>query len=54
MDSRLNARPVPSFPFRTFEFLSYHMLLSIVDRVARLPRTAMPPEAARLYPKTSR
>lgn len=49
MDSRLNARPVLSLAFRTFEFLFYHVLLSLVDRVARLPRTTMLPEAARLY-----
>ena len=49
MDSRLNPPPVLSLAFRTFEFLFYHVLLSIVDRVARLPRNTMLPEAARLY-----
>ena len=38
-----------SLAFRSFEFLFYHLLLSIVDRIARLPRTTMLPEAARLY-----
>lgn len=49
MDPRLNAPPVLSLAFRTVEFLFYHVLLSLVDRVARLPRTTMLPEAARLY-----
>jgi len=40
---------VLSLACRTFEFLFYHLLLSLVDRVARLPRTTMLPEAARLY-----
>lgn len=48
-DSRFNARPVLSLAFRTIEFLFYHVLLAVVDRVARLPRTTMLPEAARLY-----
>ena len=34
---------------RTAEFLFYHLLLSIVDRVSRLPRNTMMPEAMRLY-----
>ena len=49
MDSRLNARPVLYLAFCTFEFIFYHVLLTIVDRVARLPHTTMLPEAARLY-----
>ena len=34
---------------RTAEFLFYHLLLAIVDRVSRLPRNTMMPEAMRLY-----
>lgn len=34
---------------RTLEFGFYHVLLTAVDRVSRLPRGAMIPEAARLY-----
>ncbi|HEX7507273.1 MAG TPA: hypothetical protein VF550_10915, partial [Polyangia bacterium] len=34
---------------RTAEFLFYHLLLLIVDRVSRLPRNTMMPEAMRLY-----
>jgi hypothetical protein len=34
---------------RTMEFLFYHLLLAIVDRVSRLPRNTMMPEAMRLY-----
>jgi len=40
---------VLSLAFRTVEFLFYRVLVSVVDRVARLPRTTMLPEAARLY-----
>jgi len=49
MDSGLNPPPVLSVALRTIEFMFYHLLLSAVDRVARLPRTTMLPEAARLY-----
>ncbi|GAC1299769.1 MAG: hypothetical protein NVSMB1_26400 [Polyangiales bacterium] len=34
---------------RTAEFLFYHLLLSLVDRVSRLPRDTTMPEAMRLY-----
>lgn len=34
---------------RTAEFLFYHLLLSVVDRVSRLPRDTTLPEAMRLY-----
>jgi hypothetical protein len=34
---------------RAVEFGFYHLLLSMVDRVSRLPRNTMMPEAARLY-----
>lgn len=34
---------------RTFELLFYHLLLSVVDRVSRLPRDSRVPEAMRLY-----
>ena len=34
---------------RTAEFLFYHLLLSAVDRVSRLPRDTTIPEAMRLY-----
>ena len=34
---------------RTAEFLFYHLLLAIADRVSRLPRNTMMPEAMRLY-----
>ena len=42
--------PVIALTLRTVEFLFYHLLLSVVDRVSRLPRdsTTMP-EAIRLY-----
>jgi hypothetical protein len=43
------ARPVLFLAFRTFDFLFYQVLLSLVDRFARPPRTTMLPEAARLY-----
>jgi len=35
--------------FRTFEFLVYHLLIVVVDRVSRLPRASTPPELMRLY-----
>lgn len=38
-----------SLTLRAVEFGYYHVLLSAVDRVSRLPRGAMMPEAARLY-----
>lgn len=34
---------------RTAEFLFFHLLLAIVDRVSRLPRDSQVPEAMRLY-----
>jgi len=34
---------------RTFEFLFYHLLISFVDRVSRLPRNSTPPDVMRLY-----
>jgi hypothetical protein len=34
---------------RTTEFVFYHLLLSLVDRVSRLPRDTTVPEAMRLY-----
>src|SRR3989442_305747 len=34
---------------RTAEFLFYHLLISFVDRVNRLPRERVMPEAMRLY-----
>jgi transposase len=37
-----------SLVFRTFEFLVYHLLISIVDRVSRLPRGGVQPEVGRL------
>ncbi len=38
-----------SLAFRTFEFLVYHLLIVVVDRVSRLPRGSNPPEIMRLY-----
>jgi transposase len=38
-----------SLSFRTFEFLFYHLLIVVVDRVSRLPRGSTPPEIMRLY-----
>ena len=38
-----------SLAFRTFEFLVYHLLIVVVDRVSRLPRGSNPPEVMRLY-----
>lgn len=38
-----------SLTLRTVEFGFYHVLLSTVDRVSRLPRNTTMPEAARLY-----
>lgn len=38
-----------SLAFRTFEFLFYHLLIVVVDRVSRLPRGSNPPEVMRLY-----
>jgi transposase len=35
--------------FRTFEFLIYHLLIVVMDRVSRLPRASTPPELMRLY-----
>jgi hypothetical protein len=41
--------PVLALALRTTEFLFYHLLLSLVDRVTRLPRDGVMPEAMRLY-----
>ena len=38
-----------SLAFRTFEFLVYHLLIVVVDRVSRLLRGSNPPEVMRLY-----
>ncbi len=35
--------------FSTFELLFFHVLVTIVDRVSRLPRHSTPPELMRLY-----
>jgi len=35
--------------FRTIQFLAYHVIISVVDRVSRLPRNSTPPELMRLY-----
>ena len=37
-----------SLAFRTFEFLVYHLLIVVVDRVSRLPCGSNPPEVRRL------
>ena len=42
-------RAVLALALRTTEFLFYHLLLTLVDRVSRLPREAPMPEAMRLY-----
>jgi hypothetical protein len=34
---------------RTLEFVFYHVLISLVDRMSRLPRDTTIPEAMRLY-----
>ena len=34
--------------FHTLEFLAYHLIISVVDRVSRLPRNSTPPEMMRL------
>jgi len=41
--------PVLPLAARTVEFLFYHLLLSLVDVVSRLPRHSTLPEAMRLY-----
>jgi hypothetical protein len=41
--------PMLSLLARSLEFGFYHCLLSVVDRVSRLPRNTTMPEAARLY-----
>ena len=38
-----------SLVFRMFEFLFYHLLISFVDCVSRLPRNSTPPGVMRLY-----
>jgi transposase len=34
---------------RTLELAFYHLLICVVDRLSRLPRTSVPPDAMRLY-----
>jgi len=41
--------PMLSLMARSLEFGFYHILLSVVDHVSRLPRNTTMPEAARLY-----
>jgi transposase len=40
---------VAKFLLRTLEFVFYHLLISFVDRLSRLPRHSCPPDAMRLY-----
>jgi hypothetical protein len=40
---------VAKFLLRTVEFLFYHLLICLVDRLSRLPRGSCPPDAMRLY-----
>jgi hypothetical protein len=40
---------VPKLILRTVEFVFYHLLICFVDRLSRLPRTSVPPDAMRLY-----
>jgi hypothetical protein len=40
---------VPRLVLRTLELTFYHLLICFVDRVSRLPRTSVPPDAMRLY-----
>ena len=40
---------MPSLALRSAEFLFFHLLLSLVDRVSRLPRASVVPDAVRLY-----
>ena len=35
--------------FSTIEFLFFHVLITIMDRISRLPRHSTPPELMRLY-----
>ena len=37
-----------SLVFRTTQFIAYHLLISTVDRISRLPRNSNPPEVMRL------
>jgi hypothetical protein len=37
--------------FHTLEFLFYHVLITLVDRVSNLPRNSTPPDLMRLYPE---
>ena len=37
-----------SVSFHALEFLAYHLIISVVDRVSRLPRNSTPPEMMRL------
>ena len=37
-----------SLVFRTAQFTAYHLLVSAVDRISRLPRNSNPPEVMRL------
>ena len=45
------ARPriVATLLLRTLEFTFYHLLICFVDRLSRLPRGSVPPDAMRLY-----
>jgi hypothetical protein len=40
---------VPKLILRTLELTFYHLLICFVDRLSRLPRTSVPPDAMRLY-----
>jgi hypothetical protein len=42
-------RAVPKLILRTLELTFYHLLIRFVDRLSRLPRTSVPPDAMRLY-----
>ena len=47
--SMVSIVPVLSLAIRSAEFVFYHLLLSLVDRVSGLPRDMMGPEAMRPY-----
>ena len=38
-----------NFLLRTLEIAFYHLLICFVDRLSRLPRASVPPDAMRLY-----
>lgn len=40
-----------SLVFRTTQFIAYHLLISTVDRISRLPRNSNPSEVMRLLRK---